>query len=92
MSKVRVETILASDFEELNNLYGSILNNFGFHEENGFGFVSIISIEDIKKLDTMLSKYIDNYNGNNSKINWYFGLLFKHEDGKFILEIQDNYN
>lgn len=92
MSRVKVETILVSDFEELNNLYGSILNNFGFHEENGFGFVNINFIEDIKKLDTMLSNYIDSYSGSNSKINWYFGLLFKHEDGEFILVIQDNYS
>ena len=90
MSKVKVETILVSNFEELNSFYGSILNNFGFHEENGFGFVNINSIEDIEKLDAMLSNYIDNYNGDNSNINWYFGLLFTNRDGEFILEIQDS--
>ena len=50
------------------------------------------SVEDIEKLDSMLEEYIDNYEGDNPNINWYFGLMFKHDQGEFILEIKDNFD
>lgn len=89
--KVKVETVVEFKYERINELYGSVLNNFGFSEEDEHAFIVLNSVEDIKRLDSMLSTYIKNYEGDISAINWYFGLLFKQDDGKFILEIQDRY-
>lgn len=89
--KVKVETVVEFKYERINELYGSVLNNFGFYEEDELAFIVLNSVEDIERLDSMLSTYINNYEGDNSAIIWYFGLLFKQDDGKFILEIQDRY-
>ena len=49
-------------------------------------------MKDIEKLDSMLEEYINNYEGDNNYINRYFGILFKHDQGEFILEIKDNFD
>lgn len=89
---IRIETKCEFKYEEIDKLYGSVLKNFGFREQNKYAFITLKSVEDIEKLDSMLEEYIDNYEGDNSYINWYLGILFKHDQGEFILEINDNFD
>lgn len=89
---IRIETKCEYEYEKINKLYGDVLRNFDFRKENEYAFITLKSVEDIKKLDSMLEEYIDNYEGDNSYINWYFGILFKHDQGEFILEIKDNFD
>lgn len=89
---IRIETKCEFKYEVIDKLYGSVLKNFDFYKEDRFAFVILNSVEDIEKLDSMLEEYIDNYEGDNPNINWYFGLMFKHDQGEFILEIKDNFD
>lgn len=89
---VRVETKSEFEYEKIDKLYGSVLKNFGFHKENIYAFVTLNSVEDVEKLDSMLEEYINNYDGDNPNINWYFGVMFNHNQGEFILEIKDNFD
>ena len=89
---IRIETKCEFKYEVIDKLYGSVLKNFDFYKEDRFAFVILNSVEDIEKLDSMLEEYIDNYEVDNPNINWYFGLMFKHDQGEFILEIKDNFD
>ena len=89
---VRIETKCEFEYEEIDKLYGSVLKNFNFHKDGKYAFLSLDSIEDVERLDSMLEEYIDNYEGDNPNVNWYFGLMFKHDQGEFILEINDNFD
>ena len=89
---VRVETKGEFEYEAIDKLYGSVLKNFDFCKEGRYAFLSLDSVEDVEKLDSMLEEYIDNYDGDNPDINWYFGVMFKHDQGEFILEIKDNFD
>ena len=89
---VRIETKCEYEYEEIDKLYGTVLKNFGFRKADNYAYITLKSVEDIKKLDSMLEEYIDNYEGDNNYINWYFGILFKHDQGEFILEIKDNFD
>lgn len=40
----------------------------------------------------MLQDYVDNYDGDNPDIRYYFGLLFNHFYGNLVLEIKDNFD
>lgn len=89
---VRIETKCEYEYEEIDKLYGTVLKNFGFRKAGNYAYIALKSVEDIEKLDCMLEEYIDNYEGDNNYINWYFGILFKHDQGEFILEIKDNFD
>ena len=91
---IRIETKCEFEYEVIDKLYGSVLKKFNFHKDGKYAFLSLDSIEDIEKLDSMLEEYIDNYDNDddNPYINWYFGLMFKHDQGEFILEIKDNFD
>lgn len=89
---IRIETRCEYEYEEINKLYGIVLNNFCFRKVNEYAYITLNSMEDIEKLDNMLDEYINNYEGYNGYINWYFGILFKHDLGEFILEIKDNFD
>ena len=89
---IRIETKCEFKYDEIEQLYGSVLKNFGLFKEGEYAFIVLQSVEDIEKLDDMLEEYIDNYEGDNPYINWYFGILFKHDQGELILEIKDNFD
>ena len=89
---IRIETKWEFEYEEIDKLYGSVLKNFNFHKDGKYALMSLDSIEDGERLDSMLEEYIDNYDADNPYINWYFGLMFKHDQGEFILEIKDNFD
>ena len=89
---VRIETKCEFEYEKIDKLYGSVLKSFNFHKDGKYAFLSLGSIEDVERLDGMLEEYIDNYDGDNPNVNWYFGLMFKHDQGEFILEINDNFD
>ena len=89
---IRIETKCEFEYEVIDELYGNVLKNFNLYKDDKYAFLSLDSIEDIEKLDSMLEEYIDNYDGDNPDINWYFGLMFNHDQGEFILEIKDNFD
>lgn len=89
---IKIETRCEFEYKKINELYGDVLKNFGFREVDKYAYITLSAVEDIEKLDNMLEEYIDNYDGDNAYINWYFGILFKHDQGEFILEIKDNFD
>lgn len=87
---IKIETSSESEYEPINELYGTVLQHFNFYKDDNAAFIELNTLEDVDKLDSMLWDYVDNYEGNNKDIYYYFGLLFNHFYDNLILIIKDD--
>lgn len=89
---IKIETRSESEYEPINELYGTVLQHFNFYKDDNAAYIELNTLEDIDKLDSTLQDYVDNYDGDNPDIHYYFGLLFNHFYGNLVLEIKDNFD
>lgn len=89
---IKIETCSESEYEPINKLYGPVLQHFNFYKDDDAAFIELNTLDDIDKLDSMLSAYVDNYEGDKSKICFYFGLLFNHFYDNLMLIIKDEFD
>ena len=89
---IKIETSSESEYEPINELYGTVLQHFNFYKDDDAAFIELNTLDDVDKLDSMLSTYVDNYEGDKSKICFYFGLLFNHFYDNLILIIKDEFD
>ena len=90
---IKIETSSEFEYNYINELYGSVLCHFNFYkDDNNYAYIELNTLEDICKLDSMLEDYVNNYEGDKSKICFYFGLLFNHFYDNLILIIKDEFD
>lgn len=88
---IKIETRSESEYEPINKLYGPVLQHFNFHKHGNNALIELNTLEDIDKLNSMLSIYVDDCNCPISDII-YFGLMFHNLYDELILEIKDNFD